>query len=147
MRIYASTTISRLKALADPTRLRIVNLLAVRPLCVCSIEQVLGVSQTAASRHLARLQAAGILDSERRAQWVYYSLDEGFVTDHAGLLDYLKGEAADDVQLREDGARLEQHVEADTLCAADPEASTPDTVSVLSLETTRTKRNTQKEYV
>ncbi len=147
MRIYGSKTISRLKALADPTRLRIVNLLAVRPLCVCSIEQLLGVSQTAASRHLARLQAAGILDSERRAQWVYYSLDEAFVTDHAGLLDYLKREAAEDALLLEDRVRLEGHVEADTLCAADPETSAPDMGSLSSRETTRTKRNTQKEYV
>ena len=131
MRISTTSTVSRLKALADPTRLRIFNLLTVRTLCVCSIEQVLGVSQTATSRHLARLQAAGVLTSERRAQWVYYSIDERFAIDHAGLLDYLKREAAEDAVLRQDRERLENHVETDTLCAAD----------------NRTTPNKQKEYV
>ena len=134
-----NSTVARLKALADPTRLRIVNLLAVRALCVCSIEQLLGVSQTAASRHLARLQAAGILDSERRAQWVYYSLDERFASHHADLLDYLRREADEDAQLREDRARLDEYVEADTLCAADPASATAGV--------TRRTMNTQKEYV
>ena len=134
-----------MKALADPTRLRIINLLAAQPLCVCSIEQVLCVSQTAASRHLARLQSAGVLESERRAQWVYYSLDEHFVIDHAGLLDYLKQAAAEEAQLRQDRARLEEHIKADSLCESTVGSAMEPAGEVVV--PSRTTRNKQKEYV
>ena len=116
MRISSEATSSLLKALSDPTRLRIVNLLTEAKLCVCSIEQVLGISQTAASRHLARLQAVGILSSERRAQWVYYSIDQRFSRDHAPLLQYLRTAAQSDLQLVEDQRRLQRHASDETLC-------------------------------
>jgi ArsR family transcriptional regulator len=61
-----------LKAAADPTRLRILALLRGGPLCVCQIVAVLGASQPAVSRHLALLRRAGLIESERRGQWVWY---------------------------------------------------------------------------
>src|SRR5574342_633410 len=61
-----------LKAAADPTRLRILALLAGGPLCVCQITAVLRVSQPAASRHLAVLRQAALIQPERRGQWVWY---------------------------------------------------------------------------
>jgi ArsR family transcriptional regulator len=67
-----------LKVLADPTRLRIVGLLAQRELCVCDIEQLLGVSQSMTSHHLGVLRRAGLLlqrREERDARWVYYRLN------------------------------------------------------------------------
>ena len=67
-----------LKALADPTRLRIVGLLAQRELCVCDLEQLLGVSQSMTSHHLGVLRRAGLLlqrREERDARWVYYRLN------------------------------------------------------------------------
>src|SRR5437763_1667072 len=67
--------VSRLfKALGDETRLRMVALLAHGELCVCHLESALGLSQWAASRHLAVLRAAGVVDSERRGTWVHYRL-------------------------------------------------------------------------
>ena len=69
-----------LKALADDNRIRILNLLRNDELCVCDIEDVLGIKQSNASRHLNRLKVAGIIDSEKKSQWVYYRLkDETFV--------------------------------------------------------------------
>ncbi len=117
MRINESATATRFKALADPTRLRIVNLLREEPLCVCNIEQVLEISQTSASRHLAKLQSSGILASERRAQWVYYRISEAFIRDHKTLLDYLYLEADNEQQLRRDREILARHVAEGTLCA------------------------------
>ena len=61
-----------LKAAADPTRLRILSLLAPGPLCVCQIAAVLGTSQPATSRHLALLRRAALIDAHRRGQWVWY---------------------------------------------------------------------------
>jgi DNA-binding transcriptional ArsR family regulator len=61
-----------LKAAADPTRLRILALLAAGPFCVCQIVAVLGASQPTVSRHLALLRRAALIDAERRGQWVWY---------------------------------------------------------------------------
>jgi len=66
----------KLNALADETRLRIVNILRNGELCVCQITEALGISQTKASRHLSILKTAGIVTDRRQAQWVYYSLSD-----------------------------------------------------------------------
>jgi ArsR family transcriptional regulator len=83
-----------LKVLADPTRLRIVGLLVQRELCVCDLEQLLGVSQSMTSHHLGVLRRAGFLlqrREERDARWVYYRLNpdtvEALRTQVADLLD------------------------------------------------------------
>src|SRR5665647_2288037 len=69
-----------LKALADENRIRILNLLRNNELCVCDIENVLGIKQSNASRHLNRLKIAGIIVSDKKSQWVYYRLkDDTFV--------------------------------------------------------------------
>ncbi|TVR75388.1 MAG: ArsR family transcriptional regulator [Spirochaetaceae bacterium] len=117
MRINGIAAADRFKALADSTRLRIVNLLREGSLCVCNIEQVLEISQTSASRHLAKLQAAGILESERHAQWVYYRISAQFLRDHEALMTYLHREADAEPQLQQDQARLAQHIAEGTLCA------------------------------
>jgi len=89
-----------LKALADENRIRILNLLKNGELCVCDIEAVLGIKQSNASRHLNRLKIAGIIDSDKKSQWVYYRLkDETFtkfpfistvVNDEAGKIALCK---------------------------------------------------------
>jgi ArsR family transcriptional regulator len=69
------TPMARLfKALGDETRLRLVALLAHGELCVCHVEAALGLSQPNASRHLAILKAAGIVEHRRDKSWVYYRL-------------------------------------------------------------------------
>jgi ArsR family transcriptional regulator len=63
-----------LKALADPTRLRIVGLLQRGEVCVCDIHDSLRIPQPRASRHLAYLRHAGVVEAEKRGLWVYYRL-------------------------------------------------------------------------
>ena len=63
-----------LKALADPTRLRIVGLLAAGEICVCHVHDSLRISQPKASRHLAYLRRAGVVLAEKRGLWVHYRL-------------------------------------------------------------------------
>lgn len=63
------------KALADPTRLRIVDALrkaSPEAICQCELTPLFGMSQQALSRHLKVLVAAGVLGSERRGLWTYY---------------------------------------------------------------------------
>lgn len=78
-----------LKALADPTRLRILELLKTRGrscceliartepgLCACDVEEAVGLSQAAVSHHMGLLRRAGLVNAEKRGRWIYYSRNE-----------------------------------------------------------------------
>jgi len=62
------------KALADPTRLRILGLLLTGEVCVCHIHESLRIPQPKASRHLAYLRRAGLVDTRRDGLWIHYRL-------------------------------------------------------------------------
>ena len=62
------------RALGDENRLRIVALLTHGELCVCHLQEALGLSQPAVSRHLAVLRAADVVEDRRKGSWVYYRL-------------------------------------------------------------------------
>jgi len=62
------------KALADATRLRILRLLMAGDVCVCDIHDTLNIPQAKASRHLAYLRRAGLVNTRREGLWVHYSL-------------------------------------------------------------------------
>ena len=63
----------RLKALADPTRLRLLSLLLSRDeVCVCDLAPAVGVSEATVSHHLAQLRKAGLVEGERRGMNVFY---------------------------------------------------------------------------
>jgi ArsR family transcriptional regulator len=64
------------RALADPTRLRLLNLIADREICVCYFVEILRISQPKVSRHLAYLRRAGIARSRREGKWMHYRLVE-----------------------------------------------------------------------
>ncbi len=64
------------KALGDETRIRMLNLLRNGELCVCDIEEVLGIQQSNASRHLNKLKGAGLIVSDKKSQWVYYRMND-----------------------------------------------------------------------
>lgn len=67
--------VKSLKALADPTRLKIVRILSHREnMCVCEIQHVLGITQSTASNNLKILENVEIIESERDGSWVNYSL-------------------------------------------------------------------------
>jgi ArsR family transcriptional regulator len=69
----------RLKALADPARLRLVSLLMTAPdgeACTCDLTEPLGLSQPTVSHHLKRLAQAGLVTGERRGVWTYYRVDQ-----------------------------------------------------------------------
>jgi ArsR family transcriptional regulator, arsenate/arsenite/antimonite-responsive transcriptional repressor len=74
----AEATADVFKALGDPARVRIVNLLATndRPLCACEFEPSLGLTQATVSHHLKRLTDAGLLQREQRGKWAFFSLDQ-----------------------------------------------------------------------
>jgi ArsR family transcriptional regulator len=73
----AQATARLFKALADPARVRIVNLLARSdaPVCACVLTPALGLSQPTVSHHLKKLTEAGLIEREQRGKWAYFSLD------------------------------------------------------------------------
>jgi ArsR family transcriptional regulator len=73
----AEITARVFKALGDPHRVRIVNLLANAPgpACVCDLTPELGLSQPTVSFHMKKLMDAGLLEREQRGVWAYYSID------------------------------------------------------------------------
>ena len=64
------------KALADPTRLRLIQLLGDREVCVCSFVEALQTNQPKVSRHLAYLRRAGLVVGRRDGKWTHYRLVE-----------------------------------------------------------------------
>ena len=64
-----------LKALADPTRLKIIALLQTRDCCVCELVPIFGISQPAISKHMSRLKTSGLVNETRKGMWVFYSLN------------------------------------------------------------------------
>lgn len=65
-----------LKVVADPTRLRVLRILAANgAVCACDLEAPLGLSQPTVSHHLRQLFEAGMVSREKRGTWVFYSLD------------------------------------------------------------------------
>jgi ArsR family transcriptional regulator len=89
----AAATASLFKALADPHRVRIVNLLATspKPVCVCEFTGPLGLAQPTVSHHLKKLVAAGLLDREQRGTWAYYSLNRDALGRLAAVADLRGG--------------------------------------------------------
>src|ERR1700693_6016039 len=63
-----------LRALPDRPRLRLLNLIADREICVCYFVEILGISQPKISRHLAYLRRAGIVAARRQGRWMHYRL-------------------------------------------------------------------------
>ena len=61
-------------ALADRTRLRLLNLMRDEEICVCFFTEVLGDSQPKISRHLAYLRNAGLVEARRDGKWMHYSI-------------------------------------------------------------------------
>jgi ArsR family transcriptional regulator, arsenate/arsenite/antimonite-responsive transcriptional repressor len=88
----AAATAEVFKALADPARVRIVNVLAMsgEPVCVCHLIEPLGLSQPTVSHHLKKLTDAGLLDREQRGKWGHYALRPQAVDTLAAVVD-MKG--------------------------------------------------------
>jgi ArsR family transcriptional regulator, arsenate/arsenite/antimonite-responsive transcriptional repressor len=73
----AEATAAIFRALGDPARVRIVNVLATAggEVCGCDLTEALDLAQPTVSHHLKKLHDAGLLDREQRGRWAYYSLN------------------------------------------------------------------------
>lgn len=88
----AAGTAELFRALADPARVRIVNLLATsgEAVCACTLNEPLGLAQPTVSHHLKKLVEVGLIEREQRGKWAYFSLKRDAVEKLAVVAD-LKG--------------------------------------------------------
>lgn len=94
------------KALADETRLRLLNLMGADEVCVCFFVEILKTNQPKISRHLAYLRRAGIVSSRRDGPWIHYRIAEPSDPDAARVLRTTLTWLANDRDMQRDRARL-----------------------------------------
>src|ERR1044072_6941648 len=84
----AAAPAQHFKALGDPRRIEIVNLLARReePVCACEIVPAVGLAQATVSHHLKTLTQTGLLEREQRGKWAYFSLNPAVAAQLVGLV-------------------------------------------------------------
>jgi len=95
-------------ALADPTRLRLLNLMNGREVCVCYFVEILKHGQPKISRHLAYLRRAGIVEARREGKWMHYRIERPQDTRAASILDATLKSFETDRNLKADLVRLGQ---------------------------------------
>lgn len=95
-------------ALADRTRLRLLNLLKGGEVCVCFFADALGTNNPKISRHLSYLKRAGLVEGRRDGKWVHYSLSRPANEKAAALLDDVLTMVEEDREMQRDLKSLEK---------------------------------------
>jgi ArsR family transcriptional regulator len=94
------------KALADRTRLRLLNLMGEGEVCVCFFVEVLGTNQPKISRHLAYLRRAGVVAARREGKWMHYRVSAPADPRAARVFEEVMAWLGDDRDMQKDRARL-----------------------------------------
>ena len=94
------------RAFADPTRLRLLNLMSKQEICVCYFTEVIGAPQPKISRHLAYLRKAGIVAARRDGKWMHYRLTIPRDAHAAAILKSTIAALRTDKQMQRDCERL-----------------------------------------
>jgi ArsR family transcriptional regulator len=105
-------------ALADRTRLRLLNLMDGREVCVCYFVEILGQSQPKISRHLAYLRRAGIVAARREGKWIHYRI---VVPSHEGAAKVLRETLA---VLKSEKTMISDLARFSRACCAPPKLTT-----------------------
>lgn len=93
-------------ALADRTRLRLINLMRDGEVCVCFFAETLGTNNPKVSRHLAYLKRAGLVTGRRDGKWIHYSLTVPSDPQATAILDSVMKTFEEDEQMQADRANL-----------------------------------------
>lgn len=96
-----------MKALSDPNRVKMIKLLQRRVMCVCEIQEALGLAQSTASKHLRILEEAGLIAYSKDGTWVNYRLADGNRNAYsASLLGNLRHWLEEDAEIGALAAKL-----------------------------------------
>lgn len=103
-----------IRALGDKNRLRIIYMLGQKPMCVCEITEILGLSQSTVSGHLRVLKEAQLVDDSKDGLWVEYRLCQN---DHfiKNILDLISKELNLDPDMEKE-RQLAAHINRETVC-------------------------------
>jgi ArsR family transcriptional regulator, arsenate/arsenite/antimonite-responsive transcriptional repressor len=96
------------RALADGTRLRIINLIGDQEVCVCFFVEILKTNQPKISRHLAYLRRAGIVAARREGVWMHYRVAKPQDENAAQVLSAVREWLAKDTSMQQDRLRLQK---------------------------------------
>jgi ArsR family transcriptional regulator len=96
------------KALADSTRLRLINLIGEDEVCVCFFVEVLKINQPKISRHLAYLRRAGVVAARREGKWIHYRIVEPPDSHAANIFREVRTWLKNEPVMKSDRARLEK---------------------------------------
>ena len=96
------------RALADPTRLRLLNLMGEQEICVCYFVDVLKTSQPKISRHLAYLRRARIVAARREGKWMHYRLNEPPDEHATRIFREVRASLAEHPEFQRDREKLQQ---------------------------------------
>lgn len=105
-----------MKAVADENRIRILNLVRQREVCVCELDTLLELNQSNVSRHLSKLRHCGIIRASKEAQWVHYAVEDAFKEEHEALWSHLEGLFETHPVCREDSKRLKRYLAKGLTC-------------------------------
>jgi ArsR family transcriptional regulator, arsenate/arsenite/antimonite-responsive transcriptional repressor len=112
------TFIRIMKALSDPNRVRILKLLGRKELCVCELQDLVGLAQSTVSKHMKLLEEAGLVNFRKDGSWIIYQLSNGEESAYARvMLTNLSDWLDDDPQLQEMMLKMSQ-VDRERICAA-----------------------------
>lgn len=106
-----------MKALSDETRTRILNLLMYSELCVGELEHILKINQSNTSRHLSTLKNAKLITYEKKAQWIYYKVNEEALSRYGFLKVLLKDELPSIEKYAEDIKNLKNYKDSGKSCS------------------------------
>jgi ArsR family transcriptional regulator len=94
------------QALADRTRLRLINLMGADEVCVCFFVEVIGTNQPKISRHLAYLRRAGLVSARREGKWMHYRVTEPKDEHASRVFAEVRKWLAEDREMQRDRERL-----------------------------------------
>jgi len=132
------------KCLCDETRLRILNLLSVSPLCVCHIQSILRKSQVVISQHLAYLRERDLVTGQRYKSWMLYSLPANCPESLDANLKCLQDAIPNEPILRKDLERLEKLMGSKTVCTLLDEGCCARLAASATKKTCRNQRPRQE---
>jgi ArsR family transcriptional regulator len=121
-------------ALADRTRLRLLNLIGDREVCVCFFVEILGTNQPKVSRHLAYLRRAGIVSARRDGKWMHYRLAEPANPVASRMLGEVLEWLRSDSRMQADCAKLEDMCCSPRLPARLKQAPLPQLTQITRVE-------------
>ena len=105
-----------MKALSDPSRVKIIKILQKRVMCVCEIQAALGLAQPTISKHLKALEEAGLVSHSKDGLWVNYSITDGAQSPYAAsLLGHMRHWLPEDREIKRLLDRLDE-IQREDIC-------------------------------